>query len=438
MKINLEKTSDVERKLSVEIPWDTVKEEIDKALFRIRAGATLKGFRKGKAPIEMVRKIYGAEAKDDAVNSLVSVATRKALDENNLIPFGSPYLTEVKSDENKPLGFEAIVELSPSFELTDYKGLELEKPIFRVKDEDVTSFIDSLREQKAEAVPVEENRELCSGDIARIDFSGTKGGEPVEGMDVKDYMIQIGKTELVPGFEAQILGMKAGEEKEFDLPFPDDFSNKDLAGRTVHFSVAIKAIEVLDIPDLDDEFASTVGEYRTVDELRKAVREDMEKIRGTDSERALRSNLTRKLVDANVFDVPPSLVDKELRFLVQDYGEKLTRAGVPDEKIKELILANEEGLKDTAKEHVRLMYVISEIADVEKIEAKDAEIDAVVRHAAAQTGKRYEDLQEEYSSDGTIKEITFSILRDKVFNHILENAVITETEAKNEIEQEDH
>lgn len=438
MKINIEKTSDVERKLSVEIPWDTVKEEIDKALLHIRAGATLKGFRKGKAPLEMVRKIYGAEAKDDAIKSLVSVATRKALDENNLIPFGSPYLTDVKSDDDNPLGFEAIVELSPSFELVDYRGLELEKPISRVKDEDVTGFLDSFREQRAEAVPVEEDRALRSGDLARVDFSGTKEGEPVEGMDVKDYGIRIGKTELVPGFEEQIVGMKAGEVKEFDLPFPDDFANRDLAGQTIHFSVNIKTIEMLDIPDLDDEFASTVGEYKTVDELKKAVREDMEKAREADSERGLRSNLTRNLVDTNVFEVPPSLVDKELRFLVQDYGEKLTRAGVPGEKIKELILVNEDELKKTATEHGRLMYIVSEIADREKLETRDAEVDAIIRRAAAQAGKRYEDLREEYSSDGTINEITFGILRDKVFNHILENASITEVEVKDENGQEDN
>ena len=131
-------------------------------------------------------------------------------------------------------------------------------------------------------------------------------------------------------------------------------------------------------------------------------------------------------------------VDKELRFLVQDYGEKLTRAGVPGEKIKELILVNEDELKKTATEHGRLMYIVSEIADREKFETRDAEVDAIIRRAAAQAGKRYEDLREEYSSDGTINEITFGILRDKVFNHILENASITEVEVKDENGQEDN
>lgn len=437
MKINIEETSSVERKLNVEIPWDQVKDEIDRALLQIQKRADLKGFRKGKAPIEMVRQVYAEDARQEAVNTLVSVATRKALDEHNLDPLGNPYLTDVKSEDEEPLIFEAIVELMPEFDPAGYEGLKLEKPVSKVTDKEVSEFIDTMRERRAETVPILEDRNLKGDDVAEIDFKGSRGSEPVEGMDVSNYIIRLGRSELLPGFEEQIVGMKPGQVRTFDLPFPDEFPNQELAGQTVSFEVTLKQIKKLQLTDLDDEFAKSISEHETVKDLTDMIRQDLEKLREEESEKALRANLSAKLVEDNQFDVPPSLVDSELNYLVREYGENLVRSGMPPEKVKDVILEQEEHIKKTAADHVRLVYVINKIAEKEEIQATREQVEDLIREAAVRTGQDFDDLQKKYTEDGTIRDLAFSIVREEVLKLLLDKAVIKEIKAKPEDEPEE-
>jgi trigger factor len=426
MKITVEKTSEVERKLNIEVPWDKYQEELDRQLGQIRKGATLKGFRKGKAPMNMVRRIYSEDASKDAVNALAGEAVRDALAEHELKPFGSPYLTDVNTEENKSINMEAIVELEPTFDLADYSALELIKPGTEVSDDEVDKFLQNMRQNQADTVSIEEKRGLKDGDVANIDFTGTVGGQPVEDLNGTDYMVHIGSSETVPGFEEQIVGMEADQKKEFDLTFPEDFFKPELAGQVVHFDIHLKDIRELQLPELDDEFAKDQGEFKDLDELMAAIRENMSRMKASDSEKALRRNLTKRLVDDNVFEVPPSLADKELRRIVQEYGDNMVQSGLDNDKVREAILENEEHLKKTAGETIRLLYIITQIAEKEDIEASEEDIRDVVTGMAARVGKPEEDLMEEYSKDGTLSEIGFNIVREKVFALLLEKANITE------------
>jgi trigger factor len=426
MKITVEKTSEVERKLNIEVPWDKYQEELDRQLGQIRKGATLNGFRKGKAPMNMVRRIYSEDASKDAVNALAGEAVRDALAEHELKPFGSPYLTDVNTEENKSINMEAIVELEPTFDLADYSALELIKPGTEVSDDEVDKFLQNMRQNQADTVSIEEKRGLKDGDVANIDFTGTVGGQPVEDLNGTDYMVHIGSSETVPGFEEQIVGMEADQKKEFDLTFPEDFFKPELAGQVVHFDIHLKDIRELQLPELDDEFAKDQGEFKDLDELMAAIRENMSRMKASDSEKALRRNLTKRLVDDNVFEVPPSLADKELRRIVQEYGDNMVQSGLDNDKVREAILENEEHLKKTAGETIRLLYIITQIAEKEDIEASEEDIRDVVTGMAARVGKPEEDLMEEYSKDGTLSEIGFNIVREKVFALLLEKANITE------------
>lgn len=436
MKVSIEQTSTVERKLNIEIPWDRVQTEIESQLSRIRMRAKLKGFRPGKAPMEMVRRLYSDEAREDAVNAVAVEAIRDALRENNLTPFGNPYLTDIKSGNNEPLVLEAIVELPPSFELADFSALELERPTYPVREEEIERFMDSLRERNAEMVPVKKDRPLGEGDVALVDFAGTQDGKPVPGLAVESFRVRMGKSELIPGFEEQIVGMTKGQVREFDLPFPEEFSNPKLAGHLVHFTVTLKSIQEMVIPELSDDFARSVGEFESIEALRKAVRSDMEKNREQQSTSALRANLAQALLKANVFEVPPSLLDKELRRMVQDYGDSLLRAGIPEEKVREHILAEEEELKKTAAEHVRLVYIVSEIAEKEGISASDADVEKVVAESAQRIGRKKEELMEQYDSDGTLSEVAFRLVRERVYEKLLSTARIRDVEVKPEGETE--
>jgi len=430
MKITVEKTSEVERKLSIEVPWDKYQEELDRQLGQIRKGATLKGFRKGKAPMNMVRRIYSEDASKEAVNALAGEAVRDALAEHELKPFGSPYLTDVNTEENKSVNMEAIVELEPTFELADYSALELIKPGTEVNDDEVDKFLQNMRQNQADTVSIEEKRGLKDGDVANIDFAGTMGGQPVEDLNGTDYMVHIGSSETVPGFEEQIVGMEADQKKEFDLTFPEDFFKPELAGQVVHFDLHLKDIRELQLSELDDEFAKDQGEFKDLEELKAAIRENMSRMKASDSEKALRRNLTNRLVNDNVFEVPPTLADKELRRIVQEYGDNMIQSGLDNDKVREAILENEDHLKKTAGETIRLLYIITQIAEKEDIEASEEDIRDVVTGMAARVGKPEEDLMEEYSKDGTLSEIGFNIVREKVFTLLLEKANIKEVGAE--------
>ena len=426
MKITVEKTSEVERKLSIQIPWDRYQEEVTRQLGQIRRNATLKGFRKGKAPMEMVRRIYSEDAGKDAVNSLAGQAVREALAEHDLKPFGTPYLTDVSTEKNKSLSMEAVVELEPAFELADYSSLELVKPGADVTDEEVDKFLQNMRQNQADTVSVEEKRKLRDGDVANIDFTGSLGGQPVEDLKGSDYLVHIGKSETVPGFEEQIVGMEPGQKKEFDLTFPDDFFKPELAGQVIHFEVALKDIRELQLPELDDEFAKDQGEFKNLEELKTAIRENMGRMKASDSEKALRRNLIKHLVEDNIFEVPPSLVEKELRRIIQEYGDNMVQSGLENDKVREAILENEEQLKKTAAENIRLLYVIKAIGEKEEIQASEEEILEVVEGIASRMGKSTDAVMEEYGREGALDEIGFNIIREKVFKMILDSAKIKE------------
>jgi len=432
MKITVEKTSEVERKLNIEIPWEKYEEELNRQLGQIRKGATLKGFRKGKAPMEMVRRLYSEDADKDAVNALAGKAVRDALAEHELKPFGSPYLTDVNKEQNRSVNMEAIVELEPSFELADYAALELIKPGSEVNDGEVEQFIQNMRQNQADTVSVEEKRALRDGDVANIDFTGTLGGEPVKDLKGTDYLVQIGKSETVPGFEEQIVGMSSGQRKEFDLTFPKDFFKPELAGQVIHFEVLLKDIRELQLPELDDEFARDQGDFKDLQELRAAIRENMSRMKASDAEKALRRNLTKRLVDDNVFEVPPSLVDRELRRIIQEYGDSMIQGGLDNEKVREAILENEEHLKKTAAETIRLLYIITAIGEKENIEASEEEIRDVVTGMATRMGRQADDLMQEYSRDGALSEVGFNIVREKVFKLLLDSAKIKEVKGGGE------
>jgi len=431
MKINIEKTSDVERKLSIEIPWEKYQDEIRQQVYRIQKRATLKGFRKGKAPIEMVRRVYGDDAHQEAVNALASEAVKDAMDQNDLKPFGSPYLTDVKTEKDQAVIMEAMVELEPEFKLVDYSSLELEKPAPEASEEEINLMLERLRENRGETVEMKEDRGLKENDIGIINYAGSKGGTPLEEVKGKDFLVRVGQSELIPGFEEEILGMKKGENREFDLTFPEDFAQTEFAGELIHFSVFLKEIRVLELPEVDDEFAKSFGKFEKVADLIEGIRKDIEKNKEEDSSRELRGNLAKRLVEDNVFDVPPSLVDRELRNLVQEYGENLKNAGVSNQRIREMILQNEDRLKKTAEEHVRLLYIIGEIAEKEDVKAEADEIQNVVLKRARASGRDPEELKKELAQDGTLADIGFTIARDKVFNMLLEKAKVKEVKAQN-------
>ncbi len=438
MKISVESPSPLERKISVEVPWTDFAGEIDRALHAIRKQAVLKGFRKGKAPLDLVRSNFAEEARREATEGLVRQGLQRALADHSISldrdVVGNPYLMEVgKPAEGEPFLFQAMVELRPSVEVPALAGVKVEKPVRPVTGDDVERFLGELREQSAKPVPLFEDRPLQADDIATIDFSGSLPGRQVPGLSAADYRLRIGRSRMVEGFEERILGMKAGDRREFDLLFPADFPEKDVAGQTVHFTVNLTAVHVLQLPPLDDEFARTVSRAQTIGELRELVREDLRKMQEEESLRAARANLVRRLLDLSSFEVPPGLVNEELKRIAGEHGERLVRSGLPPEQVKERILAEGEAMKKGAAERVRLSFLILKAAERDGVSVSDEEIQGVLEQVAGQTGQPLAKVVKEYEERGGVEEIHFSLLRRKVVDRLLSEAEMVEIPVSGEV-----
>jgi trigger factor len=438
MKITLTTPSPLERKIAAEAPWDEFAGELEHAFEEIRKEAVLKGFRKGTAPLGLIRGNFAEEARKEATESLVRKGLTQALAENSISlekdVVGNPYLIEVgKPVEGAPFTFEAMVELRPVFELPSLAGVRLEKPVRAVTGDDVERFLSELQSQSARPVPLIEDRALRHDDIATLDFSGTVTGREVPGLSAVDYRARIGQGKMVEGFEERIVGMKVGERREFDLPFPADFPGKDLAGQTVHFTATLKAVHTLHLPPLDDEFARSVSRAGDLAELRKLVRDDLVRMQEEEAQRAVRANLVRKLLDLAPFDVPPGMVDEELKIVAGEHGERLVRAGLPPEKVRERILADGEAMKKGAAERVRLSFLMLAAAERGGVTVDDGEIASVLDEIARQTGKPLAKVVKEYEERGGIEEIHFSLLRQKVVDRLLTEAEVVEVPAKEEV-----
>lgn len=431
MKISVETPTPLERKISVEVPWATVQEEIQEALAAFRKEATLKGFRKGKAPMDLIRGQYGEDARKEASEQLVRKGLVRALEEHSISldrdVVGNPYLLEVgKPEEGAPFLFTAMVEIRPAVEVPALAGVKVEKPVRPVTEADVERFLGELRQQSARPVPVLIDRPLRADDIATLDFSGSVPGRQVQGLSANDYRVRIGQSRLVEGFEERILGMKPGDRREFDLRFPDDYPAKELAGQMVHFAVTLKAMHSLELPELDDEFARSVSRAQDLAGLRALIMEDLAKVQEEESQRAARGNLVRRLLELAPFEVPPTLVDEELKAIVQEHGERLTRAGLPPEKVKEQILADSEAMKKGAAERVRLSFLVLKAAERDGVTVSDGEIEGVLQEIARQSGRPVEQVAKEYGEKGGVEEIHFSLLRQKVVDRLLAQAEVVE------------
>jgi trigger factor len=431
MKISVESPSPLERKISVEVPWTAFAAEIGRALHGIQKQAVLKGFRKGKAPLDLVRGNFAEEARREATESMIRQGLHQAFTENSISferdVVGNPYLLDVgKALEGEPFLFQAMVELRPSVELPDLAGIKVDKPVRTVTGDDIERFLGELREQSAKPAPLFEDRPLGMGDIATIDFSGSIPGRQVAGLSAADYRLRVGKSRMVEGFEERILGMKAGDRREFDLPFPADFPEKEVAGQTVRFAVTLKAVHVLHLPELDDEFARTVSRAQTVEDLRTLIGDDLRKVQEEESLRAARSNLVRRLLELAIFEVPPSMVDEELKLIAAEHGERLVRTGLAPEQVKERLIADGEAMKKGAAERVRLSFLILKAAERDGITVSDEEIQALLEQIALSTGQPLDKVVKEYEDKGRVEEIHFSLLRQKVMDRLLSEAELVE------------
>ena len=420
--------------LTIEADAAAFEAAINKAYLQQRSKISVPGFRPGKAPRKMIESMYGAEVfYEEAVNILLPDAYEDAVKEQELKVVGYPEV-ELESCGKDGVVFKCTVAVYPEVTLGQYKGLEAPKAEVNVTDEDVENRLNEMADRNSRLVSVE--REIQKGDTADIDFEGFDNGVPFDGGKGENFDLEIGSGSFVPGFEDQVIGMKAGEEKDLDITFPEDY-HKDLAGKKVVFHVKAKEIKCKELPKLDDDFAKDVSEYDTLKELKDSIKREITEQREQSAKYAVENELMEKVAANIECDIPDALIDEQCARFLEEFKQRLQSQGIPYDQYCKMTNMDEakflEEGKEPATRQVRMDLAVNAIIKEEKLEATDEEVE-----------KQYNDLAEKYSMDvGELKKyldamsVRTQIIRDKAISVVVDSAKIEKKKApKKEAEGE--
>ena len=412
--------------LTIEASAEEFEAAVNKAYLKMRGKINVPGFRVGKAPRKIIEKMYGEEVfYEEAVNIILPDAYEDAVKEQKLDVVGYPEV-ELESCTKDGVVFKCTVAVYPEVKLGQYKGLEAPKAEVKVAAADVNARLKEMADRNSRLVSVE--RAVKKGDTADIDFEGFDNGVAFDGGKGENFDLEIGSGSFVPGFEDQVIGMKAGEEKDLDITFPEDY-HKDLAGKKVVFHVKAKEIKCKELPKLDDDFAKDVSEYDTLKELKDSIKREITEQREQSAKYAVENELMEKVAANIECDIPDALIDEQCARFLEEFKQRLQSQGIPYDQYCKMTNMDEakflEEGKEPATRQVRMDLAVNAIIKEEKLEATDEEVE-----------KQYNDLAEKYSMDvGELKKyldamsVRTQIIRDKAISVVVDSAKIEKKKA---------
>jgi trigger factor len=410
----------VKREISVEVPVDEVARETEAIVQKYQKMARLPGFRRGHVPASIIRQRFKEELKSDVVEALVPRYFRKEAEKLGVIPVSQPRVTDLHVHDGEPLTFKASFEIMPEIKVEGYKELRADRPEIVVKDEEVEEALNNVREQHATFTSVE-GRPLADGDFAQASMDGRPkvedpGTKPVH-MD--EVLIEIGGKNTVPEFSENLRGTNAGEEREFEVKYPEDTNDKRLAGKTLVYTVKVQAIKQKNLPELNDNFAKELGEFSALDQVRKQIRENMQAERRHTAEREAKDKLVSDLVRRNDFEVPESLVDRQIDVRLERGLRALAAQGMKMEDMKKMDLPRlRAGQRDQAVQDVKSSLLLERIAELEGISVGEKELNHEIEVLAAQTKQTPEAVRARLTQDGGLDRIRNRIRSEKTLDFL--------------------
>lgn len=421
--------------LTIAVSPEDFEAAINKAYLKMRKNIQMPGFRPGKAPRKIIEQMYGVEVfYEEAVNIVLPDAYESAIKEQELDVVGYPEV-DVEECGKDGVTFKATVAVYPEVKLGEYKGLEAPRAEVKVMAADVNARLKEMADKQARLETVE--RAVKKGDTADIDFEGFDNGVPFEGGKGENFDLEIGSGSFVPGFEDQLVGMKAGEEKDIDITFPENYT-PDLAGKAVVFHVKVNEVKAKNVPALDDEFAKDVSEFETLKELKADLKKKITAERKEAAENAFEDVLMQKVADGIECEIPDALVELQAEKMVEGFKQQITMQGLPFEQYLKMAGTTEEQFKEQAMapalQQVRMDLAITALVKAEKVEATEEEIEAEAKNIAEKYGMDLESVKKYLPAD-QVKE---QIVREKVIKLVAKNAVATapvEEEKKEETEE---
>ena len=439
MSVKLEKTENKnEVKLSFTIESKVFEDAMKKIFNKNAKYFSIPGFRKGKAPMNIVEKFYGAQIfYEDAFNEVFPEAYEDAIKENNIEAVTKPDVDIVVMEKGKDLEFTAVVGTKPDVKLGKYKGVEIEKVETKVTDKDVEEELKKVQDRNSRLVSVTD-RAVKSGDTTVIDFEGFCNGEAFEGGKADNHELVIGSNTFIPGFEDQVIGMKIDEEKEINVKFPDEYFSKDLAGKDAMFKVKLHEIKVKELPKLDDEFAKDVSEFDTIADYKKDLKAKKQEESDKKDKTAMQEAAVKAAMETAEVEISDAMVDLELDQMVQDMDTRLRYQGLKfDQYLKMLGKTMADFRKDnveTATNSIKMRLVLEAVYKDAKLEVTDKEVDEKVKELATTYNRNVDDLK---ANEEIMKQIKNGLETEKAVDFILENAKKVEKKAEKKSEKKE-
>lgn len=443
MKSEIKEISPTQKEIHLQIDAEAVKASYSKVSKRYADRASVPGFRKGYVPLDVVRLRFKEEIKSEVLQDVVPAAVTAAIQEHNLDPLAEPHLhlddhETVKVNGSVPLSLHVHVEVMPPIPEPSYKGIEVTRRVKPVEDSEIERLIKERLQREAALIPVE-GRKSKVGDTVIVDIEGTfegdSSGQPIKANDLE---VELGGENIERSFTDNLIGVKQDDEKEFTVVYPEEFSSQQLAGKTVHYKAKIKSVGIMEVPKLDDAWAASLEEgYESLADLRKRLRADLKKVAEADADARVRNDAIARLIEANSFEIPNALIENRARHLLNDFAQDMQQRGIDLNQIdKQFIEMAYGNMRQQAERDVRGTLILEKVAEVEKVEVTDAEVDEEIDKMAAYYRASPEEIRESLEKQGGgVENIRANLKTRKSIEAIAAVAKITDGEWVDESSQ---
>ena len=424
LQVEAHEESAVARRLEVRVPAARVAQAFERAYGELARSARVRGFRPGKAPRSVLRKLYGAAVSEDVERILVSETLPAALEQTGLVPVSDPSIDADPPAESVPFAYRAQVEVKPRFELGDVKGLAARRLPAAVADEDVERELEAVRQRHAALIEEPEGTLAALGHSLTIDYSGRVGGAAFEGGSARDVSVELGGGQVLPGFDEQLVGARAGEDRTIRITFPADYANAALAGREAEFAVHVVSLRRREVPALDDEFAKDLGDFDSLAQVRARIREGLEAARTRRTRAELRRSLLDSLLARVPIEVPARLVHERLHRRIHSARHELEERGLRRELLERQLARWEDEWRPAVEREVREEWLLEEVAKQQGLAVDDQDLDLRLQQIAEEQGGDANRLRKAYREAGVLEALRGQLLEDKAVEFLLAEATV--------------
>ncbi len=425
LRVSTTETSSVIRTLEVEVDPKRVRKAFDRAYRDLGRSVRVRGFRPGKAPRSVLEKLYGAALAEELKQTLVSETLPEAVDQSGVAPVSEPAIDAEALAADAPFRYRASVEIKPEISLPDIKGLPARRPVVEVGVEDVEGELQGLRERRAPLLDEPEGTAAAMGHTLVIDYVGTIDGEPFDGGSAEGAVVELGTERFIPGFEEQLEGAAAGEDREIRVSFPEDYGAAPLAGKEALFATHVARVQRRDLPELDDAFAKELGEFETMEDLRKRIRSDLLEMREREAKAELRRTLMDSLIERTAFEIPPGMLERRLEQRLAIARQQLGSA-FPEDELNQRMIEWRERWRPAAERDVREMLLLESVAREAGCEVEESEVEERIEQMAREQGIDPARMRQAYGERGMLDALRAQLLEDKALEFLVSEAKVEE------------